>query len=262
LPIVQSNTISSNPVLTAEPSRIHRRFFSWYFRRRARKAFARILVSGLDHLRPWSMQQAATDVPTTPLVLVANHTSWWDAVMPILISLDALDHDAYGFMEGRQLDRYGFFRRLGMFSIDRENPRAAIRSLQYGADLVNGTSRVLWIFPQGEIVPNDRRPIICYSGTSHLIRMLGQCTLAPIAFRYELLDDERPVGFARIGEVTSVNTAEGFSIASMTERITELLTGEVDQLRDDVIGRNTQDYEPLIDGTRSINEWWDSVRGM
>ena len=113
----------------------------------------------------------------TPAVIYGNKQE------PILISLDLFDHDAYGIMEERQLRRYGFFRRLGMFSVDRENFRSARRSLDYAATLLRGTGRVLWLFPQGEIVPNDRRPVRCY-------RAQPACDV-------ELIDDgisEVPVG--------------------------------------------------------------------
>lgn len=243
-------------MLTARPTRFHRRFFTRYFRGHARKRLAQFSVCGGERLAAWNRDRA----PDRPLLIAANHASWWDAVMPILLSLDLFDHDAYGIMEERQLRRYGFFRRLGMFSVDRENFRSARRSLDYAAALLRGTGRVLWLFPQGEIVPNDRRPIRCYSGTAHLIRLIGECSLVPVAFRYELLHQERPIALARVGEIMDIGPDDGGTAAGRTELIAALLTDQADRLRDDFCDERLDDYIPVLHGRRSINDWWDGIR--
>lgn len=242
-------------MLHAAPHPFHRRFFTWYFRRRLRRAFSGVYAEGIERLAPWTDGGGAEH----PLVIVANHSSWWDAVLPIVISLGHFDHDAYGVMEGRQLQRYRFFRRLGMFSIDRDNPRAAMRSLDYGAGLLRGRRRVLWMFPQGEIVPNDRRPIDCYGGAERLIRMIGRCTVVPVAFRYELCRNERPTAWVSIG--SAVVQGEGSSGEPAVD-IPALLTRQVDALRDAVIMGRTNGFELLMPGLRSIDVWWDDVRGI
>ena len=199
-----------------------------------------------------------------PLIIVANHASWWDALMPILISLDHFDHDAYGAMEERQLRRFGFFRKLGMFSIDRENPRSGLESLRYGADLLRGTGRVLWYFPQGEIVPNDRRPIQIQRGISRLLEMIGHFTLLPVAFRYELLDNERPDAWIRVGSPTKLRLREALgdtAISDLAEHVRTGLTETADRLRADVLERRTEEYGTILRGGRSVDDRWSDLRG-
>lgn len=182
--------------------------------------------------------------------------------MPILTSLDRFSHDAYGIMEERQLKRYGFFRRVGMFSIDRESPRSAMRSLEYASDLLRRTGRVLWLFPQGDIRPNDLRPIECYSGTSHLIRLLGDCTLLPVAFRYELLGEERPIALGRFGNPERITEKNIPGIRDLTAHIAERITVEADRLRDDVLGEHLEEYTTILAGKHSIDRRWDRARGI
>ncbi len=217
-----------------------------------------VMVAGLEHLADWSRDVS----PDRPLILIANHSSWWDAVMPILISLERLNHDAYGVMEERQLKRYGFFRKLGMFSIDREDARSAYRSLEYGAGLIRNTGRVLWLFPQGEIVPNDRRPLRFYSGTARIIRMTGSCSVATVAFRYELLHNERPTAFARIAPPEHFTGIDLPDVNGLNEHLVRMLTRTMDQLREEVVNEQLEEYEPVLKGKRSIDEWWDRIRGM
>lgn len=236
-------------MLTARPTRFHRYLFARYFRSHARRRLAQIALRGGEHLAEWNRDRD----PNKPLLIVANHASWWDAVMPILISLNTFNHDAYGIMEERQLRRHGFFRRLGMFSVDRENFRSARRSLDYAANLLRGTGRVLWLFPQGTIVPNDARPIRCYSGTAHLITLIGECAILPVAFRYELLAEERPIALASVGKIVDIPPGNKQNTRQLTELISRILTAEADMLRDDFREERLEGFSVILAGKRSIS---------
>ena len=70
-------------------------------------------------------------------------------------------------MEESQLRRYFFFSWIGCFSVDRHHPRAAMQSIQYAAHLLKEhPGRMVWLFPQGEIAPNDRRPLVFFRGAA------------------------------------------------------------------------------------------------
>src|SRR5213592_3367801 len=89
-----------------------------------------------------------------PLIIYANHSSWWDGLI-LFELLKSDDFDSFVLMEERQLKQYKFFRRLGAFSIVRENTKSAIKRLNYAVEiLTNGKGKTLLIFPQGEIFPN------------------------------------------------------------------------------------------------------------
>src|SRR5688500_11353963 len=182
-------------MITAEPSPRYPRLMAEYVRRRARSRLAEIRMAGAAALEPWNRESA----PQSPLLLIANHSSWWDAMLPIHLSFNRYDFDAYGMMEERQLKRFGFFRKVGMFSVERGDGRAALETIDYAAGLLRGRGRALWLFPQGEIVPNDRRPIAFGSGAARLLTATGSASVAPVAFRYEVIDQERPTVFIRVG---------------------------------------------------------------
>lgn len=217
--------------------------------------FCRVLARNLERLAPWN--DAA---PDEPLLIAANHSSWWDAVLPIVISCGALRHDAYGMMEERQLRRYGFFRRAGIFSVDRENPRRGLESLDYAAGLLRGRGRVLWMFPQGRIVPNDLRPIMCEKGIGRLIGMVGNCTVIPVIFRYEVGREELPAAYISVGEPRRFTEGETATPAARTADVASMLTREADSLRDTVLSEDLSGFTTLLRGRRSISERWDGVR--
>lgn len=70
---------------------------------------------------------------------MGNHNAWWDALTPLLLNERVLHQRARAVMDEEQLRRYPFFRRLGVFSIDRKHPRRALASLEHAAELLNGS---------------------------------------------------------------------------------------------------------------------------
>ncbi|MCB2205934.1 lysophospholipid acyltransferase family protein [bacterium] len=240
-------------MITAEKSSLHARFLTPYFRRKLRRSFAGVHCKGMDFLG-----EAENGVP---VVLYANHPGWWDAVLPIFLSYDVFRHDAYAMMEEKQLSRYQFFRKLGCFSVIRENPREAMRSLQYAASLLHGSDRVLWIFPQGELTSVDKRPLSFYPGTAHLLRALGDVTAIPVAFRYDFLEQERPEAFIAIGKPWRIHANERVDIPLTSSILQQLMEYEMDVQREDVMEREFDAYTTLLSGKRSINEIWDNLRG-
>ncbi len=241
-------------MLKANPSGFHRRLLAAYFSRRLRKRFAGVLARGISRLEPWNDGRAGE-----PLLIAVNHSSWWDAVLPIVLSCKVLRHDAYGIMEEKQLERYRFFTRAGIFSIDRENPRRALESLHYAAGLLRKTGRVLWMFPQGRILPNDRRPIEPEHGIGRLIGLLGGCTVVPVALRYELGREELPLAYISVGEGEHFS-GEG-TPRQLSAAVASMLTTELDSLRDALLAESAQEFHPLITGRASISTRWDRVRG-
>jgi 1-acyl-sn-glycerol-3-phosphate acyltransferase len=215
------------------------------------------MISGIERFAPWENSGTASE----PLIIVANHSSWWDAILPIVISRGARHHEGYGLMERAQLDRYGFFRQLGILPIDRDNPRRALATLGEIAAMMRGERRVLWIFPQGRIVPNDRRPIEVESGTARLIRMIGDCSIVPVAFRYEMGREELPAAYIRIGEVGRIAGDAMPSLAELNDRLVSTITANLDGLREEMSAESFPGYAELLRGRASINRRWDAVRG-
>ncbi len=216
---------------------------AYYFRRRTRRRFARVMARGLERLDPWRAEGLATG----PLVIVANHSSWWDAVLPLLLSRFPSPIDAFGMMEKEQLERFGFFRHVGMLPVERNDPRAALRSLQRAALMMSGEKKALWIFPQGRILPNDRRPLGCERGAAHLVAMIGGCSIVPVALRYETGVDELPVAWASVGEPWRVE--EGALVRELAVRIESSLTVELDGLRDDLTAERHDRFRVFLPGS-------------
>ncbi|MGH9940792.1 MAG: lysophospholipid acyltransferase family protein [Pyrinomonadaceae bacterium] len=224
-------------MIEARKSAWFERLFAAYNRNLIARRFKGLRVAGLSDLR-----QRARDLP---MILYANHSSWWDGLVAFQTGR-ACRLDQFVMMEERQLRAYPLFQRLGAFSVARERPREAAQSVEYAARLLRETSRVLWIFPQGETLPNDARPLRFYKGAAHIVRRCGRAYAAPVAMRYEFLEDFKPEAFARVGAPERIEVAEGFNPKRVTRRFEERLTAELESLRADILHGKFAEYEELV----------------
>ncbi len=197
-----------------------------------------------------------------PMIICANHSSWWDGYIAALVERH-LKLDGYLMMEEAQLRRYFFFSWIGCFSVDRQNARSAIKSVRYAARLLKGgPRRMVWLFPQGEIAPNDRRPLEFFSGAAHLVRLSAPVLLYPLASRIEYLAEQRPDLYISLGEPLLVSEQElqtpGF-LKSYTKRLQECVTEELDQLRADVVASDYSSFTLIMRGWASTNRLFDAA---
>lgn len=231
-------------MIPARKSGWFERLFAIYNRNLIARRFEGLRVAGLEYLR--GREQG------TPLVLYANHSSWWDGLVAFQVGR-ACGLEQYAMMEERQLREYPFHRRLGAFGVVRESAREAVRSIEYAGGLLKETSRTLWIFPQGETLPNDARPLELYTGAARIVERVGVADTAPVAIRYEFLEDYRPEALVRVGAPGRVRVEAGLSAKQLTGIFTERLTHALDKLRNDIIAGDLDGYEEIVAPGRRRN---------
>jgi hypothetical protein len=198
-----------------------------------------------------------------PLIFYMNHPSWWDGYLAIVLNRMVLRERVQSFcmMDERELRRYRFFTWLGAFSVDRRDARSAMRSVAYISRLLaERPGRALAIFPQGEISPNDRRPIQMFSGMAHVARRAGGATLWPVALRFEFRGEQRPEACIRAGP-THYLAADSDARSAAAEAGARL-TAACDALRDDVNSGRLDGYQVLLSGRPGPDKLWDAARGL
>lgn len=197
-----------------------------------------------------------------PMLMCANHASWWDGYVATLVER-AMSVDGYLMMEEAQLRRYFFFRWAGCFSVDRHNTRSAMQSLHYAAQLLKKRpGRFVWLFPQGTISPNDKRPLVFFTGAAYLARETTPVLLYPVATRIEYLAEQRPDLFISVGEPLFIDAeiahGRGF-LKNCTRQLEERVTLELDQLRSDVLASDYSSFTRIMGGRASINRIFDTA---
>ena len=91
-------------LLEARKVPVLERAYARYGRWLLRRAFARVWVGGA----PWPAGGG-------PTIAFLNHSAWWDPILTLYLSHDLFRRDGYGLMQGAQLVKYPFFRRIGCF---------------------------------------------------------------------------------------------------------------------------------------------------
>lgn len=238
-------------MITARKRMWFERVFALYNRNLIARRFDGLRVAGLDHLR--------RRTPDVPQLLYANHSSWWDGLVMFQLA-HACSLDLYAMMEEKQLRRYPFHRKLGAFSVVRESPREALRSIEYASALLRHTSRTLLIFPQGATEPNDARPLKFYTGAARIIERVGEIDTLPVALRYEFLDEFRPEIFVRVGAAEHIEVTSDFNVKQLTNRMADTLMHTLDSVRADVIARDFWEYEEIAASHRQLSKKYGAIK--
>lgn len=188
------------------PARKGKWFNAWFAghaRSRIHATFGEVRVRGLAAARALAAE--------APLLLVTNHTSWWDPLVILHLSQHALQVDGYAMMDAKNLRRLPFFARVGAFGVDLENPADGAAAIKYTVKLLDRPGRGVWIFPQGRERPSGERPLGFRPGSAEIARVARRAKAVPVALRYEMGGEERPRLYISFGEAVPAarDPAEG-----------------------------------------------------
>jgi len=173
--------------------------------------------------------------PDLPVLLLPNHSTWWDGFFVYLLNKQLFRRKMYLMMREDQLARYKFFSRLGAYSITPDSTGSIKNSLRYSAGILNekiAPRPLLCIFPQGELLPWEQRPFIFKNGVELVLRLHGgDVNLLPLAIKTEFLNEQLPVAFFLFGEnvIVNHNTCGG------TQRLQEIEEALLDDLKRRII---------------------------
>ena len=191
-------------------------FFAWYSRRLVAKHFHALRLAT-------DSCAEGLDSESRPLIVALSHSSWWDPIAAVLMK-DALmpSRSSCSPMDRVQLERFGFFRKIGIFGIDPDDPGAAGPMVGYVMDRMREHPRpTLIITPQGRFA-DVRAPIEVRPGAALLAARLSRESRAPrmvgMAVEYPFWIDRKPEMIVRISDFAA---PEDSSRASAWQRTIE-----------------------------------------
>jgi hypothetical protein len=169
-----------------------------------------------------------------PLLLLPNHSTWWDGFFVYLLNRRIFRRKIYLMMLENQLARYRFFARLGAYSINPQSVSGVKESLHYSCALLNEKimpKPMLCIFPQGELLPWGARPLIFKPGVEKILSGYGgEVNLLQLAIKTEFLNEQLPEAFLLFGE-NMVANGKTFAGMKNLQNFTENLLDELSQRR-------------------------------
>lgn len=219
-------------MIPAKKSPVFEHFFHLYNRQLLKRHFHGIYVKG-----PHQLPENA--------LFYGNHSSWWDGLVWFHLNKVFLHHNIHIMMHEKGLNEFRFFKKLGAYSVNRNQPRDIALSLQYGAELLNsGKSTVL--FPQGDEKHQELRPLGFLPGIVALSEKASAVPLLPAAVCYTFGHQRKQAVYISLGEPHFLNSLPGDNRRKKSARLEQDFTSMLDELRSAVISEQTDSFHNIL----------------
>jgi 1-acyl-sn-glycerol-3-phosphate acyltransferase len=186
--------------------------------------------------------------PELPLLLIPNHSTWWDGFFVYLLNDQILKRDHYLMMLDRQLAKYKFFARIGAFGITPGDKENVNESLNYTVELLQKKNVMITMFPQGILLPWGKRPLNYKKGIESIIQLHNKpINILPLAIRAEYGGEQRSEVFFQFGKILVVDDNSFKGVRWLEEVELNLLDDLAERINKQEKGID------LMKGSRSIN---------
>jgi len=128
----------------------------------------------------------------TSVLLISNHTSWWDGFIAHQISRDYLKKNFYVMMLEKELSQRMFLRKTGAFSI-QPSTHGIRESLNYASELLQSPKNMLTFFPEGEIHTSHQDSLQFAPGVGFLLRKSPQTAVLMVCQLVDFFSLSKPV---------------------------------------------------------------------
>ena len=212
-----------------------RRIVRGYFRRH----FRAVRIACAHHF---------TNIPANaPLIIYANHSSWWDPMVCVLLAANLMPRRShYAPMDAAALERYGILKRIGIFPVEMNTARGAAQFLRTGL-LLLARGAVLWITPQGRFVDPRQRPLVFKPGLAKMAHRAGpSCLVLPLAIEYTFWDERLPETLLQFGQPVRVGDS---SVEQLEAQLASALLATMNLLEHKAVARDPAAFTLLAQGS-------------
>lgn len=189
---------SNNSVdfIPAKESRLFIRIFRIYIKLLFKRRFKKV----------W-LKQEYVPQENSRTVYYLNHNSWWDGIIPLMLNEYRFKQQARALMEDKQMKEYSFFKRIGAFSINLNDPRKVIASLRYAVKSMGRPNSCLFIYPEGKIQPAGSS-LNFKKGLSWLHGKVSNVDFVPIGIYIHTIRHDKPELHIKVGKPTHIDQTE------------------------------------------------------
>jgi 1-acyl-sn-glycerol-3-phosphate acyltransferase len=224
--------------------RFFRRIVRGYFRRH----FRAVRINGAERFK-------AAGADGRPLIVYANHASWWDPMVQVLLAGELMPgRSHYAPMDAEALEHYAILKRIGVFGIEMNTARGAAQFLRTGLRVLK-QGGVMWVTPQGRFADARERPLAFKPGLAALAaRVPGGCTVLPLAIEYTFWDERLPETLLHFGQAVTV---EDDAAEAVQERLSWALMRAMDELKELAMMRDPGQFQVLRKGRMGTGGFYE-----
>lgn len=210
-------------------------WFSGHARSRIHATFQEVRAFGLAEARALAAE--------APLLILSNHTSWWDPLVAIHASTHLLGTEGHAMMDAKNLRRLPFFALVGAFGVDLDKPSDGAAAMRYAARLLDGPRKMVWVYPQGRERPVTERPLGFRPGSAEIARVAKKARILPVGLRYEHGGAEKPSLWMSFGPPLTAerDTTKGRMLQE------EAVTAELDRIDRAIVAERDGDVQSAFE---------------
>lgn len=175
-------------------------------------------------------------------LVYSAHSCFHDGQIGYYISRKVFNCNFHMMVE--DLYKLPILSKVGAFSVEKYSPIESLKSINYAANLLSDKNNMIWIFPQGRVMPPDYRPIKFESGLTYISKKVGGLNLIPVAVKYAFTRDDKPDIFIEIGEPITIEYGVS-NKKEFTQFLEEDLTALSDQQIKQITKGEIDDYEVI-----------------
>ena len=195
-----------------------------------------------------------------PLIVAMNHSSWWDPLVPLLLHSEYFaDRSPLAPMDRAQLEKFGFFRRLGIFGVDPDDPASLEAMGAYVLEHLRSAERpVFFVTPQGRFA-DVRTPIRLRPGVAAIASAAVREGLSPnvicLAIEYGFWIDQKPEVFLRVEACPGTHD----STTGWQRAITGAMQRNAEALAGAVMARDPDAFVSISGGASRVHPLYDLI---
>jgi 1-acyl-sn-glycerol-3-phosphate acyltransferase len=243
----------ASPVTLFSPARFA--FYRFVFGRTARRHLRAVRVAGWGGPPP--------DDPSRPLVVYANHPSWWDGVAFMLYSTELFPGRRMVIpMEAAALSRYGFMRRIGVFGVEQHSARGAAAFLRTARAVLAEPSHMLWMNAPGRFMDVRERPVPMAPGLVRLAELAPAARFLPLALEYPFWSERAPEMLAAFGPPVEGTALAAMDRGARAEALAGALEAAMDRLAEDAMARDPARFRNVLRGREGMGGIYQGWRRL
>lgn len=189
--------------------------------------------------------------PDLPLILLPNHSTWWDGFFFYLINHHFFQRKIYLMMLEEQLKKNPFFKYVGAYSINPGTLSGVKESINYTLDLLNEQHKIpkiFCIFPQGELLPWTS-PVSYQKGIAFILKRIeNPVQVCPLNMHAFFRASQYPDVLIKFGQIYTVLPGKNLQTDQLEEASLQLKSDIEDAILNHVKG------SCFFQGRISINE--------
>jgi len=217
--------------------------FSIYLRWYMRRHFHSVRVANAGRIPPQA----------EPLILFANHSSWWDPLTAMILGQSLLpQREHYAPMDAMSLDHYSIFKPMGFFPVDGASMRGASQLLRAGHEVLARPGSVLWITPESQFNDVRKRPVEFRPGLGALMSRNGRLTCVPVAIEYTFWNERLPEILVNIGEPLEIADGAMEDARTWTNLLSYAMSATLDELTMLATERDPDAFETILSGSGGV----------